>query len=94
MVLACSNAASLSSPKETATVKFWVRALSALTAAASWWNGFHSLESRYLLMGSNPSQNEVALKFKAITIARVNKLYNFSNILVKNCYNNAINLDL
>ena len=47
-VLACSNAASLSNPNEIATVKFWVRALSAFTAAASKWKGFHSVESRYL----------------------------------------------
>lgn len=47
-VFACSKAASLSIPNETATVKFWVCALSAFTAAASWWKGFHSVESRYL----------------------------------------------
>ena len=47
LVWACSKAASRSMPKETATVKFCVLALSGLTAAASWWNGFHSVESRY-----------------------------------------------
>ena len=36
-------------PKEMATVKFCVLALSGLTAAASWWKGFHSEVLRYQL---------------------------------------------